>query len=548
MDHLKNINSPSLVASIDLMIKLTGRYYTHEIIAKNGIRTLINEISKKGLLMKSMKIVDPFGGDGRLVYWFLKEWKVCNLPSIKWQISVWDIDETGLTVAENYFNELKSEGFELEYTIICNDSFKIALEHSEEFDLVITNPPWEILKPDRRELNHLNEIEKKQYITSLKNYDSFVTEKYPLSQPKTKFAGWGTNLSRVGLEIGFKILKKGGNAMIVLPGSIFADEQSSRLRKYMFENCIIFDISFYPAEVKLFKNADTSCSNIVFMKTEVESSKSEVCLSLFDKNVTLKVQDTINITSRYFKKNGYVIPISLGPSGLKLLEKFNYKFNQWGTLENNSIERLWAGREMDETRSQDWLGKGGSGPSFIKGKMINRFKIKETPSQNILKKNWIPPASSGHEKIVWRDVSRPNQKRRIIATIIPQDIIAGNSLGVCYYKDKDKSALRILLGIMNSLCFEFQLRAHLATGHISLSSIRKVCVPDRAQFYKYSFIENQVEKALEGDLLAEFKIEAYVARIVYELTIDEYCLLLKTFEKLSEEEKIHLVNEFKSYD
>ncbi len=544
MDHIQYLNNADSLISVSLANKLSGRYYTHETIARNGIKKLLQELSYLKFSKQGFKVIDPFGGDGRLICWLIEEWKKSELPSVKWEIHIWDIYQEGLNKAEQSFQEIQEAGIEIDYKIDCLDSFRLALENLETFDLVITNPPWEILKPDRRELSNLNKAEKKEYLKRLKKYDSFLSEEYSMSQPLKKFAGWGTNLSRVGLELCTKIVKKGGYVMVVLPASFLADDQSINLREHLFKNKNVLNIAYYPAEARLFKNADTTSTTLIFSNKSVNGSTIGFDLSIYEKELEIRIQENLVVERDSFKKIGYIVPVNTGPQGLKILEKLSHSFESWGAIEKKEFDELWAGREIDETGSKNWLEDNGEGVKFVKGRMIGRFQIKETPFQSVGKKNWTPPPSTKHERIVWRDVSRPSQKRRLIATIIPGGTVAGNSLGVCYYKDGDKVALRILLGIMSSLCFEFQLKTHLATGHVSLSSIRKVHIPDRSDFTKFSQVHDLVEQLLAGDGSKRNTLEAYVSKRVYSLDKKEFEVILNSFSKLTEKEKEELMIEF----
>ena len=102
---------------------------------------------------------------------------------------------------------------------------------------------------------------------------------------------------------------------------------------------------------------------------------------------------------------------------LEVLQKLG-KFNiDWSLMEKDEKEGLWAGREIDETGSKGWLLPENGRPWFIKGKMIDRFSIRESDFHSIGKELWVAPASANQEKIIWRDVSRSNQKRRMIAQL-----------------------------------------------------------------------------------------------------------------------------------
>jgi DNA (cytosine-5)-methyltransferase 1 len=545
MEHIQYIaDKANNSSSTSLVKKLSGEYYTHKTIAVNAISILLDKIAQNDKIVKSFSVIDPFAGDGRLVCWLIEEWVNRGYPSIEWNVNLWDLNGEGLSKAENSLLSLKDSGVKLSYSIKCVDSFYLALDNVDSFDIVITNPPWELLKPDRRELSILSESEKENYKAKLKKYDSYISRQYPLSQPLKKFAGWGTNLSRVGLDLCLKISKSSGYILVVLPVTFFADEQSINLRKDIFINRDVHDIACYPAEAKLFKNADTSSSTLIFTNNHRKSNELNFKLSLYSKEATKYLSERISLPLSSFEKMGYIIPVNIGSTGIDLLRKFSEIYPSWGNIEKSKTDTLWAGREVDETGSKNWLKENGTGVKFIKGRMIGRFEIKEIPSQFIGKKDWIPPTSCNYEKIVWRDVSRPSQKRRMIATIVPPKIVAGNSLGVCYFKDGNKKALRILLGIMNSLCFEFQLRTNLATGHVSLSAIRKVNIPNKSKLLQFDELYNLVEKQLNGKKNIENKLEVYVAKYVYSLTEKEFAEILNSFPKLEEVEKEELINEY----
>src|SRR5207302_5715233 len=83
-------------------------------------------------------------------------------------------------------------------------------ELADEFDVVITNPPWENLKPDRRDAVDLRKGQSATYAAELRDYDRFLGSRFPLSQPGRRFSGWGANLSRVGTEVALRVASPAG--------------------------------------------------------------------------------------------------------------------------------------------------------------------------------------------------------------------------------------------------------------------------------------------------------------------------------------------------
>jgi Alw26I/Eco31I/Esp3I family type II restriction m6 adenine DNA methyltransferase len=533
MNHLSLLSELDTDTSERFYTRWTGKYYTHEKIALHMFVGLFDRLARTKT--NKLSIIDPFAGDGRLIFWLIEKWHDLKMPSVFWDVHLIDINQVGLKEAASNLERLKLRGIDLNYTIKVGDSFKISKTYQNIFDIVVTNPPWELLKPDKRELDKLND-DKGLYIKFLKKYDHYLSTEYSLSQPLRKFAGWGTNLSRVGAELSFNLIKENGHCAIVLPASFFADDQSINLRKQLLTNTA-YEVAYYPAEAKLFGNADVAAVSFLFKRSsDVEKNLK---ITIFDKDLKIKSSDVVN----GHLDEGYTIPITLGGSAIKLLKKMQQNFLSWEQLEKT--DNLWAGREIDETGSKNWLSTDGSGPKFIKGKMVDRYKMVEEPSQYINIRKALP-VSTNFERIAWRDISRPNQKRRIIATIIPKNTIAGNSLGIAYFKDGDQKSLYSLLAVMNSLCFEFQLRCHLATNHLSLSAIRKVCLPPREVLSRLSNLSGKTSSLLQNQGQNSSELEAIVARDLYKLNKEEFCLLMDAFDKLTKKEKEEILNKFEN--
>lgn len=529
--------------SKDLIKKLTGCYYTSEIVAKQGICSLISQMLKKGYSKNVVTICDPFAGDGRLVQWFIQEWNRLQGPPVTWQVTLWDINPQGKTMADNRIKLLRSQNFDIEYIYTIEDTFELSLKYHNQFDIIVTNPPWEMLKPDSNVCRNLSQIQQATYIKLLQKYDAFLKMHYPNSQPHKKFAGWGTNLSRVGLEASHFICCEQGWCLILLPASFFADEQSKNIRKNIFTNNDILSVSYYPAEAKLFNEADVSASILIYRKHMMP--ESQIDLTLFDKNLKIIRKEFLTYDNLFVDKIDFIIPISLGSPCIQIIKKIAKRLPTWGVLEKQPSEGLWAGRELDETRIHEVLVTDIKGIKFVKGNMIGRYELKIPMTQTVKKENWVPPFSTTLHKIVWRDVSRPSQKRRLIATIVSKEVVAGNSLGVACYKDDNLEHLKILLGIINSLCFEFQLRAYLATSHISLSAMRKVCLPSKMDYKKFAKILNLVNAIMQGDENALFQIEAVIAKEVYQLNETELNGVLNSFPLLSVTEKNNILQHFR---
>lgn len=545
--HLNQIRIAKTVSSEAFIKKASGRYYTGELAGRRLANAVVSTFAASSKICRSVSAIDPFGGDGRLLIWLLDAWDQQCLPPCSWQLELWDLDDADFSTAKVNLDLLRKRGIEIECSFKVGDAFQRGKSEFSRFDIVITNPPWELLKPDRRELEAIESYSRAAYISSMKAYDSWLADNFPMSQPRRKFAGWGTNLSRVGLELSMCLSRSGGVVGIVLPASILADDQSARIRENLLTKHAIKDISYYPAEANLFEGADVPSVTIV---TKTNGKPAQIIpISSFAACAEKAERIDINVDLERLSRVGFVLPVSFGARGTRLVSELVSRFPLWGDLESSQDSSFWAGREIDESRSSSWLlPLSNESLPFLKGRMIERYRVKELPKFGVLKLNGNPPVSVKHERIAWRDVSRPSQKRRVIATIIPPGWILGNSLGVAFFSDGHKGATRALLGVMNSTVFEFMLRAYLATGHVSLSALRKVPVPSAEQLRSDTRLQQLVNHAMDGSDDTDILVDAYVARRVYKLVLSEYSMILDFFPKLNAEEKARRCFAFEGYE
>ncbi|MFW3615534.1 Alw26I/Eco31I/Esp3I family type II restriction adenine-specific DNA-methyltransferase [Billgrantia antri] len=544
MKHIQHIKTSGSELPDSFVVKATGRFYTHATVAEQMTRTALSRWSRAVEPNSPIRLIDPFGGDGRLVVAFIRAWIDSGRPNVEWQVTLWDLNEEGLSEAESALISLRDDtGLNISWELIVGDSFYLANQVLGSFDVVISNPPWELLKPDRRELKSLEPVLSESYIQAMREYDTYLTETFPAAQPTRKFAGWGTNLSRVGFDVCRTILAPKGILAVVMPASFMADDLSFALRKEVLEHFAIHEIAYFPAEARLFGSADVSTITMVAEPNRINGVAPT--LARFDKEHNVSSRCTMHLSEEFLKETGFVVPVSVDGDALAVLQRLTADLPAWSELEGSGISSLWAGRELDETGIRNWLSVDADGPLFIKGRMISRFTCQEAPSERVVKAGWSSPVSVDFSRIAWRDVSRPSQKRRVIATLIPPGAVAGNSLGVAYFRDNGLTALRALLGVMSSLVFEFQLRSHLATGHVSLSSLRKVRVPSRTQLDLLDDISKEVEKLLAEPSGSQARLEALVAHQAYGLSEQEFHSVVGTFSKLTNDEREEIFREYR---
>lgn len=529
MEHLstaREVAASTVYNKKNLDQRVLGKFYTPESIANNLIDQIITHFSSSQ--KSEITICEPFAGDGRLVSLLLSKLSEVDLFKRlnKVNIIFFEIDHEAISKLENLKHKLRNQFLDK----VSIDLFKKDSLISSEIaalrgkvDIVITNPPWELLKPDAREMRNMSLDQIDSYTKSLKDYDSKLAKLLPSSQPKKKFAGWGTNLSRCGLEQSLNLLSSDGVLGIIIPSSIFSDQMSEKLRTKIFSEVSLMNINFYPATSRVFKGVDQDFVSCVCLN-RVSHETVNYELSVYDKGLKRRLVESIHLDHSFLRKNEYQIPLEHGRELVAILKKVA-SCTKFVHLESTNDEfAIYAGREMDETGFKSKLKTEGL--RFLKGRSVSRYGYSSDKAMYVSPELKSVYQSVDHFRLVWRDVARKSQVRRMHAMVIDPDILTGNSLHVIYSKSKNKRYLKALSVIFNSMVFESQVRSKLSTNHISLGVVRSCYLP---------ILNNEKIELLSSFYDVEFKtievlteIEEMVSEL-YGLTSCQLVFLAQSF-------------------
>lgn len=342
MDHVEHLKTSGWTEAEDpkdLLTRVTGRFYTHDFIANHLVDAVLQAWKPR---TETVKVVEPFCGDGRLIVLLLEKACVTH-PGHKWEIETWDCDEAAVTIAKDeIIRTSKRLKITAKVTANAGDSFARTPACSGQFDLCITNPPWEVLKPDRRELTGLSREETDRYVHLLKEHDAILRSLYPLSAPLKRFSGWGTNLARCGVEASLRLLSPEGVAGIVSPSSLLADQMFGNIRRWVLSEHCVHDLAFYAAEARLFENVDQASITIVASRS-AQNGTAPV-LSTYGKDLS---KNSLKMSSNEWgnlDEGSYIVPLQFGLAVVKLQAAWRHlpKFRE---LESQELDGLWAGRD-----------------------------------------------------------------------------------------------------------------------------------------------------------------------------------------------------------
>lgn len=398
------------------------------------------------------------------------------------------------------------------------------------FDAIITNPPWEIFKPNAKEFfqDHSELVTKnkmtikdfeKEQAKLMKDADiraawieyqgrfPYVSQYYrgssqyknQISVVKGKKAGSDINLYKLFTEQCFNLLRCGGECGIVIPSGIYTDLGTKQLREMLFNETEITGLFCFENNKEIFEGVHRSFKFVVltfarggstltfpsaFMRHEVvelERFPKEGSLQLSVELIKRLSPDSLGITE--FTSN----------ADLVIAEK-SAKFPLLGAR----VDKIWNVALQSEFHMTNdsylfhTVFKQGMMPLF-EGKMIHQFKHEfEKPRYWVLEKDARKAVLGRTEdkgqkrdyqeyRLGCRKIARNTDERTMISTIISPNFHAENFQSVHTFSDVGKRFINrmemlYLCAVWNSFSLDYQLRLRV-TANVNFFYIYQLPVP-----------------------------------------------------------------------
>ncbi|BAY91162.1 MULTISPECIES: Eco57I restriction-modification methylase domain-containing protein [unclassified Tolypothrix] len=393
------------------------------------------------------------------------------------------------------------------------------------FDAIITNPPWEIFKPQAKEFfaqhNELvtkNKMDIKVFEKEQKRllenpevaaawleyqsqyphvsayFRSSEQYKNQISVVNGKKAGTDINLYKLFLEQCFNLLRPNGECGIVIPSGIYTDLGAKQLREMLFNQTNITGLFCFENRKTIFEEVDSRFKFVVL--TFVKGGKTTEFPSAFMRHDVQELQrfpsdESLPITIDMVRK--------LSPDSLSVMEFKNevdvriaekmLKFPLLG----EKIDHKWnlrLTREFDMT-NDSYLFKQQPGKGRLplyEGKMIHQFTHQFAEPRYWVDEQEGRQAALGRNRkdegqnldyqnyrLGFRDVARNTDIRTMIAGIIPPKVFAGNTLVLSQPLTNQKELL-FACAVLNSFACDFVIRQKV-TAHCNMFYVYQLPVP-----------------------------------------------------------------------
>lgn len=373
------------------------------------------------------------------------------------------------------------------------------------FDILIGNPPWEVLQADEKEFfqqyessikkkNTRIEDWKKQFQVLMDNkarrdawfkhadtirlYTNYLrrSTQYPSVQ-KGKI-----NLYAYFTEQFYNLLKEGGLCGIIIPSGFYTDLHCKGLRELLFSKNQVKSLFCFENRKKIFKNVDCRFKFITLLFEKGDSTKNFQAVfmrqNLDDLEIFRQKPMGVSIKVDFIKR--------LSPDSFSIMEFKNEleiqiveKMLQYPSA-GNKPEKSWnikLSQEFNMTTDSFLFRKDSKIDCYplYEGKMINQFQhdfaqprrwVDLEDGRNRLPDKFKDPSSSyfyGNYRLAHRAIASSTNQRTMIMCLLPRNVFTGNSLKIDVAPKTNLDKL-IILAFMNSLITDFYIRSTVSAN------------------------------------------------------------------------------------
>ncbi len=457
-----------------------GAVYTQSGIARDIVEKTLSPAIQEGVDVKKIKVLDFATGTGRFyseIVSFLSDKYGLDTESIVLNcVYAIDLDLIALNITR-----LKAFSFLLNYKesnlrricdriILRNGLLRESLSlvssdaitpddfdglFYEGFDAIVSNPPYLVLKPNKK-------IPPKAWAILQEQINYFR------SSGVYSYSIEGMlNLYQISIESMLLMLRPGGELGIICPSTLFADLSASRLRRHLLLQNKVRSIRYYAERDDLFVN--------VIQATSIFHLKKG------------SVTDSIDINDG---KRAFNVPLNLIQELFPdKLEIPNISELEWGILRKlksfarlKSLQGVRSKRgELDLSLLSGFITKEPTQYRLVRGNMISEGGIK-TDNGEYVTEEFLGAKSDeylkydfGKRRLICQQISNAASARRLLFCYCAPNDILGNS---CNYISAEANILARLNIILNSPLLNWRFRITSSNNHINNYELDELPIVD----------------------------------------------------------------------
>lgn len=380
------------------------------------------------------------------------------------------------------------------------------------FQIVVGNPPWEIVKPDLREFyaqfdpdieSRLNRQQVERRIAELNAEEPAIQAALEAQLQRTEEMaayyrksgdyirqGHGDIAThKLFLERAYGLLAHGGRLAFVIPSGIYTDLGTKPLREMLLNEGNIQFLFSFSNERFFFPEVHHSFKFVLFGAQRGQQSDGFEATFRFNPRVAVAPADL----SAFLANPSNLVYIEreslerFSPDSLSIMEFQSQRdaevtariYSGWPLIGADAEDRWrpYLNREFDMTNDRALFNQQGEGYPLYEGKMIHQFdsyysqpefwvSVENATRHFRTKKSSTAPLDYDLARLGFREIARPTDSRTLIAAILPPASCCNHKISVV---SPSLSAYRphemlFSLAILNSFVLDFITRFKITTG------------------------------------------------------------------------------------
>jgi Putative DNA-binding domain len=405
------------------------------------------------------------------------------------------------------------------------------------FDVIVTNPPWEIFKSNAKEFfeRHSDLVSKNnmtihdfeaeqskllknpaireawiEYLSGYPHQAAYFRSasnfKNQTSVVNGKKVGSDTNFYKLFIEQAYNLLRDGGRCGIVAPGSVYADLGAKRLREMLLFECEVDSLFGLTNERYIFEGVEhrQKFCILAFEKAgTTESFRAAFRINTREAIARDKLDEFLNSPKEHLHLSTDLIR-RLSPDSLSIMEFKN-------EMDVRIAEKMLTFPLLGEQKAGTWnvhltaefhmtndsgifkRGPGRNRIPLMEGKMIHQFDsafasprywvVEKEGRETILGERADPgqPLDYQTYRLAFRDVASNTNERTMIATVVGPGFL-GNTLPAVTPRGDDNKVLidesqqLFLCAVFNSFTVDWLVRSKV-TSHLNFFAVYQLPIP-----------------------------------------------------------------------
>ncbi|MEG1312353.1 MAG: Alw26I/Eco31I/Esp3I family type II restriction adenine-specific DNA-methyltransferase [Romboutsia sp.] len=470
--------------------KNNGIYYTDldlgKVIARQTIQSYVG--SNTNVDLNEINFLEPCVGSGIFVIAYIDAMLDLNINinNILRNIYIVDIDEKAICIYtrllrlylyvkcnytidfDEYTEHINTKG--LLFKIEDNEVSKINIENifgdrmSEGgFDIVITNPPYKLLKAEKNKYDTNENYENDKGI--FKNIADYIKK-----NKNYKYSNEGTlNYYKLFIEEIIESYTKDNAAIgLLIPQNILADKSCTKLRKHIIENYNLDNIYIIPEKNEFFNDIRQSLASMVVNKGK-KTGDINIYTDIKSKKDLYK---TDHITTNIDRLSSISETEAILP-----LE--NIDWDILGKMHENKrikeIEFIGNKRgELDLSINKKYLVNNKTAYRLLRGNVIGEYQLRKIEAFEYVDESFFVDYQNKREvstnkRIACQQISNVNQNKRLYFCEVPSDNVLGNSCNYVFVDDNNDYSIDIdsIMGILNSSLMNWRFKITSSNNHIN---------------------------------------------------------------------------------